>query len=152
MVTVRRILLHFQRWKSCVFRFLRERIKTLQGIHIRDYFWNFCFSKEIKCFYFFIVLYTKVYLLGFSYQGLFIFCTSCAYQCNKRKSAILEVQNQYEVENKSNCNGCDWRKGFAQGYVVPSEHRHRDWKYEPVARSEERRVGKECRSRWSPYH
>ena len=23
------------------------------------------------------------------------------------------------------------------------------WKY---ARSEERRVGKECRSRWSPYH
>src|SRR5882757_7354595 len=24
--------------------------------------------------------------------------------------------------------------------------------YEPIARSEERRVGKECRSRWSPYH
>ena len=23
---------------------------------------------------------------------------------------------------------------------------------EPQARSEERRVGKECRSRWSPYH
>src|SRR5256885_260238 len=23
---------------------------------------------------------------------------------------------------------------------------------EPIARSEERRVGKECRSRWSPYH
>ena len=22
----------------------------------------------------------------------------------------------------------------------------------PMARSEERRVGKECRSRWSPYH
>ena len=22
----------------------------------------------------------------------------------------------------------------------------------PLARSEERRVGKECRSRWSPYH
>ena len=22
----------------------------------------------------------------------------------------------------------------------------------PVSRSEERRVGKECRSRWSPYH
>ena len=22
----------------------------------------------------------------------------------------------------------------------------------PVVRSEERRVGKECRSRWSPYH
>ena len=24
--------------------------------------------------------------------------------------------------------------------------------YEPLLRSEERRVGKECRSRWSPYH
>ena len=24
--------------------------------------------------------------------------------------------------------------------------------YEPQLRSEERRVGKECRSRWSPYH
>ena len=26
------------------------------------------------------------------------------------------------------------------------------WKYEGDGRSEERRVGKECRSRWSPYH
>ena len=24
--------------------------------------------------------------------------------------------------------------------------------HRPIARSEERRVGKECRSRWSPYH
>ena len=26
------------------------------------------------------------------------------------------------------------------------------WNEQPVDRSEERRVGKECRSRWSPYH
>ena len=26
------------------------------------------------------------------------------------------------------------------------------YKGKPVIRSEERRVGKECRSRWSPYH
>src|SRR2546430_16231649 len=26
------------------------------------------------------------------------------------------------------------------------------WFEKPVLRSEERRVGKECRSRWSPYH
>ena len=26
------------------------------------------------------------------------------------------------------------------------------WVYETCYRSEERRVGKECRSRWSPYH
>ena len=29
---------------------------------------------------------------------------------------------------------------------------HPDREDIPVARSEERRVGKECRSRWSPYH
>ena len=26
------------------------------------------------------------------------------------------------------------------------------WSPDPVGRSEERRVGKECSSRWSPYH
>src|ERR1039457_7466735 len=36
-----------------------------------------------------------------------------------------------------------WRRGFA-------DHRIRD--AEDYNRSEERRVGKECRSRWSPYH
>ena len=39
------------------------------------------------------------------------------------------------------------RNGFALAYY---------WEYllenEKKARSEERRVGKECRSRWSPYH
>ena len=29
---------------------------------------------------------------------------------------------------------------------------HREDVYMPITRSEERRVGKECRSRWSPYH
>ena len=28
----------------------------------------------------------------------------------------------------------------------------RDWVVQHQVRSEERRVGKECRSRWSPYH
>src|SRR2546430_14407334 len=32
--------------------------------------------------------------------------------------------------------------------VVPSKHASIFW----IERSEERRVGKECRSRWSPYH
>ena len=30
--------------------------------------------------------------------------------------------------------------------------KHLDWKLLARTRSEERRVGKECRSRWSPYH
>ena len=35
--------------------------------------------------------------------------------------------------------------GFKNGEIVPVP-------LAEVARSEERRVGKECRSRWSPYH
>ena len=30
--------------------------------------------------------------------------------------------------------------------------KHREDQAQSVGRSEERRVGKECRSRWSPYH
>src|SRR3712207_8581245 len=37
----------------------------------------------------------------------------------------------------------------SQGHERQAEHKERK---EPVHRSEERRVGKECRSRWSPYH
>ena len=32
------------------------------------------------------------------------------------------------------------------------EEEEDDFGFAPVSRSEERRVGKECRSRWSPYH
>src|ERR1041385_6421310 len=36
---------------------------------------------------------------------------------------------------------------------LPPNSVHDGWKTAPgVPRSEERRVGKECRSRWSPYH
>src|SRR5574337_105796 len=36
--------------------------------------------------------------------------------------------------------------------LVTASTRWRDERYTQKARSEERRVGKECRSRWSPYH
>src|SRR3989449_4742200 len=38
----------------------------------------------------------------------------------------------------------DWKKGTALGSIVRDVTAN--------LRSEERRVGKECRSRWSPYH
>ena len=44
---------------------------------------------------------------------------------------------------------------FKQERVGYRGRRFRIWKFRtmvPDARSEERRVGKECRSRWSPYH
>ena len=42
-----------------------------------------------------------------------------------------------------------WKKALkgAKVFLVRDEH-----KLAKLARSEERRVGKECRSRWSPYH
>ena len=36
--------------------------------------------------------------------------------------------------------------------LAASEGLSRDMEVVPTGRSEERRVGKECRSRWSPYH
>ena len=42
---------------------------------------------------------------------------------------------------------------FNKGYELKKFEAH--WeklRIEYAARSEERRVGKECRSRWSPYH
>ena len=39
-------------------------------------------------------------------------------------------------------------KNHAAGFSVPARSRSR----QGLTRSEERRVGKECRSRWSPYH
>jgi len=43
----------------------------------------------------------------------------------------------------SNRTGADFAKALAADYAI---------KGDVLKRSEERRVGKECRSRWSPYH
>src|SRR2546430_16545836 len=45
------------------------------------------------------------------------------------------------------------RRGFYY-HFLDMETGHRTWNSEvsTIDRSEERRVGKECRSRWSPYH
>ena len=42
----------------------------------------------------------------------------------------------------------------SEGYLLDEEEHDVvcDYEGDLVARSEERRVGKECRSRWSPYH
>src|SRR2546423_13500296 len=44
--------------------------------------------------------------------------------------------------------GCYWPVAAASWVWVVGTHDGPAW----VRRSEERRVGKECRSRWSPYH
>ena len=58
---------------------------------------------------------------------------------NQEKNGNLQVSNQYNIQ---------WFPGHMARTlrVMEQEIQHVD------ARSEERRVGKECRSRWSPYH
>ena len=41
---------------------------------------------------------------------------------------------------------------FATKHIISKFEKIEDKLKESINRSEERRVGKECRSRWSPYH
>ena len=60
-------------------------------------------------------------------------------------SAILNMQ-KYSDEFKSN------RKKIKELPTIKAEIEKADTILKKFKRSEERRVGKECRSRWSPYH
>src|SRR2546429_378087 len=46
----------------------------------------------------------------------------------------------------------DWKYDWEKPYLAGSDERIFKNTFRDIARSEERRVGKECRSRWSPYH
>ena len=56
---------------------------------------------------------------------------------------MSEIVEHYPDE----CSGCG--REFSDSEKVP---RHGPGRHQVAERSEERRVGKECRSRWSPYH
>src|SRR3546814_1528056 len=62
----------------------------------------------------------------------------------------LSGTNAFDHANGRHC------KAHQTGWFVHPEHGEFDWTRWWLARSEERRVGKECvstcRSRWSPYH
>ena len=47
-------------------------------------------------------------------------------------------------------NGFTVTRNFINAFITPNATEYE--KSRRVLRSEERRVGKECRSRWSPYH
>src|SRR5688572_32984673 len=83
---------------------------------------------------------------------------------------VLEVAARTRPEHVQWCDGSDaeyrelQRRMLASGDLLklnaesfPGCHLHRSnpsdvARVEHLTRSEERRVGKECRSRWSPYH
>ena len=59
------------------------------------------------------------------------------------KSAYRRLARQYHPDVNKDPKATDRFKLINEAYEVLSD---------PKKRSEERRVGKECRSRWSPYH
>ena len=63
----------------------------------------------------------------------------------KEGRAFVEGINMVSKSTKPNAKN-------PQGGIVKQEASIHISNLKPVDRSEERRVGKECRSRWSPYH
>ena len=62
---------------------------------------------------------------------------------NKDYLSIGDIMNLFGLKNRTR---------FRKEYITPAlAEGALEMKY-PNTRSEERRVGKECRSRWSPYH
>ena len=59
------------------------------------------------------------------------------------REECLEMQRETAIDGASSLFVADVPLLFESGF---------DFGYERSLRSEERRVGKECRSRWSPYH
>ena len=57
----------------------------------------------------------------------------------------MEAVTEYEafIKDQIITQTESWRKSYEERQIIS---------YAALQRSEERRVGKECRSRWSPYH
>ena len=65
-------------------------------------------------------------------------------------SSLLNICRTNHKLNLLLCNNENyWMLRYKQDFGLPKKE-ITNWKEE--YRSEERRVGKECRSRWSPYH
>src|SRR5260370_22279748 len=66
---------------------------------------------------------------------------TCALPISKQTSTPLNLKEPIGKHFRLSCRGVEVCLG-----VTPIEG------FGAITRSEERRVGKECRSRWSPYH
>ena len=70
--------------------------------------------------------------------------------------AVEEWMNEYEVGAKYNiAETCVDSVSLDELFELTGEDKEaflREFCARRLTRSEERRVGKECRSRWSPYH
>ena len=62
----------------------------------------------------------------------------------------LYFKDKYDIRNKLISH--ESSKLFGKAKTALDEYQIQTKKVDFIDRSEERRVGKECRSRWSPYH
>ena len=65
-------------------------------------------------------------------------------------SHSLLISDKAIIFSCGHATGCSWNLAIGNFKIGPEEAGSR--LAIRVGRSEERRVGKECRSRWSPYH
>src|SRR2546429_1204733 len=77
--------------------------------------------------------------------------------CSSDLQVLDDLAHQMEPRREHPGHDPGRRPSHGEGTVFerqPGHERHREVPREaaPLERSEERRVGKECRSRWSPYH
>ena len=81
------------------------------------------------------------------YTGLLLRRLSEVNICNKEEENIINInEGKYLDHNLKSANMSKLSDIFKKSYVRSLGNLQKD------KRSEERRVGKECRSRWSPYH
>ena len=75
---------------------------------------------------------------------------------NNQKNSPAEVQMQRRLEGFMQYLAAEHRNLIVHDFVLHKENTDANEKqldtFFAEHRSEERRVGKECRSRWSPYH
>src|SRR2546425_9183789 len=91
----------------------------------------------------------------------------CAPECCDRSTrgeiglrTLRELARSYQTISKDLTRVMNRLKALYRGWGIPcagtqvyAPRYREEWLSKiPQARSEERRVGKECRSRWSPYH
>ena len=70
-----------------------------------------------------------------------------------REITAIEYLKKYQPNRlKKSSARNEWELTDHDSFKINEQTSQWHWKSRDIGRSEERRVGKECRSRWSPYH
>src|SRR2546427_421376 len=101
-------------------------------------------KRNSRCFLFFFFFSSRRRHTRFDCDWSSDVCSSDL-RCYERRQQILDLEHYLEVLER--------KPGALAGSTPLKQWREQGrWPQSYDRRSEERRVGKECRSRWSPYH